>query len=367
MRKSASALAFHSSFSVFAIAVATTGAVAASAAAGCTQAPDPESPIATQADLLQGDVALDGADLPDHVLSLTFDDGPGPKTLALAEYLKNEKIQATFFVIGQVAEGKADVLRKLKAMGHLVANHTYTHTPIIQSQDPRTELLRTDALIAPFVTDNMFLFRAPQGKWNAQVATVLNQGGLGRYVGHIHWRAGGTFSAQTSMDWNCWGQGSSIPECGRGYLNEIGAAGRGVVLMHDVHERTYDLVRWAVPRLKARGFAFARLDADPAIAAGLRKSGGKPSAKLPLAAAPTPPRTTLSSTPFDLAFLAYRGELTEEGIPGAGSLCDALHGTAVTAPVLADAAAYSGRLTLPEARDGSYLNALELQLNAICN
>jgi peptidoglycan/xylan/chitin deacetylase (PgdA/CDA1 family) len=316
---------------------------------------------------LQPNVALDGSDLADHVLSLTFDDGPGVNTLALAEYLYQEKIQATFFVIGNTAKGHENVLAKLRDLGHLVGNHTYTHAPIIQSADPVGEVLQTDAVIAPYVTSNMFLFRAPQGKWNANTAQRLQAAGLNRYVGHIHWTAGGNFSARTSMDWNCWGQNESVVECGRGYLNEINSVKRGVVLMHDVHERTFDLVRWMVPRLRARGFSFARLDASPAISSALRLVNGRPSTGLVSNTVRPPVKTILSLSPFDLAFYAYRGNLIDEGIPSALGFCDALANGAIDASVVADAAAYSGHLVPAEATSGAYLNALDLQIKSLCN
>jgi peptidoglycan/xylan/chitin deacetylase (PgdA/CDA1 family) len=38
--------------------------------------------------------------LPKGLISLTYDDGPGPGTVDLAKYLHSEKICATFFVVG---------------------------------------------------------------------------------------------------------------------------------------------------------------------------------------------------------------------------------------------------------------------------
>ncbi len=345
-----------------AVAALTMGA----ATVGCGSASaTPEARESESA--LQGDAALDGSDLPDHVLSLTFDDGPGTNTVALAEYLRGQGIHATFFVIGSTAVGKEDVLAKLTSMGHLVANHTFTHPVITESSDPVSEVGKTDAVIAPFVTDNMFFFRAPQGIWDSDVEAKLNRAGLGRYVGHVHWTAGGTFSNRTSMDWNCWQTGTSIEACGRGYINEITKVGRGAILMHDVHDTTYDLVRWLVPRLRARGFAFARLDASRAIASASRNAGGRPSAVAPTAPRPTPPRAAFEATPFDLSFLAFRGELKGEGIPTGGSLCEAVSTRSVDAAIVADAALYSGHISPADAADGSYLNALEMQLEHLCD
>jgi peptidoglycan/xylan/chitin deacetylase (PgdA/CDA1 family) len=51
---------------------------------------------------------LKGLSLPEKTLCLTFDDGPGetegddpgPKTVQLAEYLTEQNISATFFMVG---------------------------------------------------------------------------------------------------------------------------------------------------------------------------------------------------------------------------------------------------------------------------
>jgi peptidoglycan/xylan/chitin deacetylase (PgdA/CDA1 family) len=54
---------------------------------------------------------LSGNDLPDKTVCLTFDDGPGetkeqdgpgPRTLELAQFLDSRAITATFFVLGDL-------------------------------------------------------------------------------------------------------------------------------------------------------------------------------------------------------------------------------------------------------------------------
>src|SRR3954470_18425756 len=55
---------------------------------------------------------------------LTFDDGPHPEyTPHLLDRLKEAGVCATFFVIGRVAERYPDVVRRIAAEGHVVANH----------------------------------------------------------------------------------------------------------------------------------------------------------------------------------------------------------------------------------------------------
>jgi peptidoglycan/xylan/chitin deacetylase (PgdA/CDA1 family) len=59
---------------------------------------------------------------------LTFDDGPSPEvTPFILKTLKEEKIKATFFLIGQQIEKHQDLFDKIITDGHVVANHSYSH------------------------------------------------------------------------------------------------------------------------------------------------------------------------------------------------------------------------------------------------
>jgi peptidoglycan/xylan/chitin deacetylase (PgdA/CDA1 family) len=70
---------------------------------------------------------ITGADLPDGQLVLTYDDGPGPNSLSVAEYLSDQGIEATFFVVGESFEKLPDVPGRVRALGHRLGNHTWTH------------------------------------------------------------------------------------------------------------------------------------------------------------------------------------------------------------------------------------------------
>jgi peptidoglycan/xylan/chitin deacetylase (PgdA/CDA1 family) len=220
---------------------------------------------------------LYGTGMADGTLTLTFDDGPGPRTGELSKYLKEEGIQATFFIQGSAAAAYPETLKQLHADGHRIANHTYTHPRMTTSTDPVSEVRRTDELIKKYVPDSVFLFRAPYGDWNGKVATVLNSAGLTKYVGSIFWDIGGVRTEgtdkrlSTAADWACWAFNDSVEKCADGYMNEIRDYGRGIVLMHDVHSRTIDMVKNMVPRLKNEGFRFVRLETVPSVATALAR------------------------------------------------------------------------------------------------
>src|SRR5579863_8843095 len=61
-------------------------------------------------------------------LALTFDDGPNPAwTPKLLDILALHDVRATFFQLGGFAQAEPDLVRRIAAAGHLIANHTWSH------------------------------------------------------------------------------------------------------------------------------------------------------------------------------------------------------------------------------------------------
>ena len=59
---------------------------------------------------------------------LTFDDGPSDRvTPKILDVLKEENVNATFFIIGQQAQTRKYLLQREIDEGHTVAVHSYTH------------------------------------------------------------------------------------------------------------------------------------------------------------------------------------------------------------------------------------------------
>ncbi|HEV3009043.1 MAG TPA: polysaccharide deacetylase family protein [Burkholderiales bacterium] len=87
-------------------------------------------------------------------VTLTFDNGPEPGvTQHVLEVLKQEKILATFFVLGEKLADPARrrLAERARAEGHWIGNHTMTHrTPLGRLQDAavaQREILETEQLI----------------------------------------------------------------------------------------------------------------------------------------------------------------------------------------------------------------------------
>ena len=59
---------------------------------------------------------------------LTFDDGPSKDvTPLILDILKEEKITATFFVLGTKVEENPEILKRIYEEGHYIGNHGYSH------------------------------------------------------------------------------------------------------------------------------------------------------------------------------------------------------------------------------------------------
>lgn len=122
-------------------------------------------------------------------VALTFDDGPSPRnTPPLLDMLRGKGIRATFFVVGKRVDHYRDILRRIAAEGHEVGNHTYQHLPLIFMPRGmvRSELERTNNIIAGEIGSAPKLFRPPMGWFNDSVLGVAGEVGLRPVIGSIH-------------------------------------------------------------------------------------------------------------------------------------------------------------------------------------
>lgn len=109
---------------------------------------------------------------------ITFDDGPSKVTPAILDALKKENVKATFFVIGRTSANDLATLKRIKAEGHTIGIHSYSHKykEIYHSVDDYLEdFSEIEAWIAALTGEHPVVFRFPGGS-NNQTAkkSVLN-------------------------------------------------------------------------------------------------------------------------------------------------------------------------------------------------
>ena len=211
--------------------------------------------------------------VPKRTLALTFDDGPGPNTPELARFLRDLRVPATFFMVGRHVEKRPEAARSVRAMGHQIGNHSYSHEDLsaLAASPERIvdQVLRAHGLLQGLQARGPLLFRAPYGRWPPGAAEVLNaRPELRRYAGPVGWDL-------EFADYEIGGprglvEGNptyTLEECRERCLEGMVARGRGIVVLHDWaadagdlgerlrrNNRTLELVRWLVPRLG--GFRF---------------------------------------------------------------------------------------------------------------
>jgi cellulose synthase/poly-beta-1,6-N-acetylglucosamine synthase-like glycosyltransferase/peptidoglycan/xylan/chitin deacetylase (PgdA/CDA1 family) len=100
-------------------------------------------------------------------IALSFDDGPDPKwTPKILDVLKQKNVPGVFFVIGNMANQRPDILKREYAEGHEIGNHTFTHPKFddnITHTEIRWQLNLTERLIESTLGAKSILFRPPYG------------------------------------------------------------------------------------------------------------------------------------------------------------------------------------------------------------
>jgi len=99
--------------------------------------------------------------------ALTFDDGPcDDATPRILDTLAELSARATFFVIGVNAKRFPKVVRRIYDEGHIVANHSYTHSHFGIMRAGwywERQIRQTDALLQDIIGVKPVFFRPPMG------------------------------------------------------------------------------------------------------------------------------------------------------------------------------------------------------------
>lgn len=178
----------------------------------------------------------------ENVISLTFDCAWGAEDMDnILTTLKNENVKATFFVLGEWAEKYPDVIKKIVADGHDIANHSDTHPHItnLSEDEIKKEITNANKKIEEISGTKNILFRAPYGEYNDTVIKAATD--LGYYT--IQWNV-------DSLDWKNPGQEAIINRV----VNKITPG--SIILMHNGTQDTAKALPTLISKLKAEGYQF---------------------------------------------------------------------------------------------------------------
>lgn len=194
-------------------------------------------------------------------VALTFDmGGRVGDALAIMSWLVDHDVHATVFMTGAMADNPNTdagrlVLAIVQAHPDLftLGNHSYTHRDFrnLTAGEIRDELLRTEAAIAPYCSQDLHpFFRPPNGGYNA---AVLDAVGAAGYRDTVTWDV-------DTIDWRPIVNDPPGPTADQIVAKVLGnARGGSIVLMHLGGYETYEALPAIVEGLRARGFQLANL------------------------------------------------------------------------------------------------------------
>jgi peptidoglycan/xylan/chitin deacetylase (PgdA/CDA1 family) len=182
-----------------------------------------------------------------HVVALTFDDGPWPDTPAFLSLLEHAHVPATFFMIGRQVAGHGGLLRRMLADGDAIGDHTWSHA-LVAGGGPyaASQIGATATAIQRASGFQPCLFRAPYGAVGPGLIATAR--GLGF----------------TTIQWDVDPRDWSLPGTGAIEARVLGSVRNGsIVLMHDgggPRGQTLAALPAIIGTLKARGYRFATVD-----------------------------------------------------------------------------------------------------------
>ncbi|GAB6085761.1 polysaccharide deacetylase family protein [Alkaliphilus crotonatoxidans] len=191
------------------------------------------------------------------VAYLTFDDGPSPRvTPRILDTLKEYNIQATFFVIGNLAEAQPELLRRIQEEGHLICNHTYTHDYKKVYADPQSfldELRQADETLSSILVDGYQsnIIRFPGGSFGES---------------RKPFREAATAAGYNIIDWNVVNGDAEAQKVSPQRLLQrvketLQNKKQAVILMHDANAKktTADALPAIIEYLQDQGYVFKTL------------------------------------------------------------------------------------------------------------
>ncbi|WP_419869586.1 polysaccharide deacetylase family protein [Chryseobacterium sp. CT-SW4] len=161
-------------------------------------------------------------------VALTFDDGPTEFTPLFLDLLKKHQIKATFFCIGKQIEQYPETFRRIIEEGHVIGNHTYSHSTSIGFASTRQvmeEIKKTDDIILKEGNISTSLYRPPFGVTNPNIARAVKS------------------TRKKSIGWNIRSLDTIINDEKKIYKRVIkGLKPGGIILFHDISNKTYHVL-----------------------------------------------------------------------------------------------------------------------------
>ncbi len=209
-------------------------------------------------DMSKGYYAVNADVAPGEII-LTFDDGPSEKyTKLILKTLKQMNAKAIFFHLGKNVNANPDLVKAVAADGHSIGGHSMSHRclankTICAKNNGGKALTYSQAVAEISGSMNAIrnaigwvhpFFRFPYGEYDKSLTDYLTSQGIGNF----YWRI-------DSNDWKSQTPSNLVSRT----MAQVKSAGRGIILFHDIHQRTTEALPEILNRLYTGGYKIVLL------------------------------------------------------------------------------------------------------------
>ncbi len=187
----------------------------------------------------------------EKVVYLTFDAGyENGNVEKILDAMKAEDVTGTFFVLGNLIEKNGDLIKRMNAEGHTVANHTFSHknmTKVGSYEDFCAELQRLEIAYKSLTGEDMpKYYRPPEGTFDETTMKYANDAGYKT----IFW-------SFAYADWD--NDKQMDPDRAKAKIMENIHNG-AVILLHPTSATNAEIMGDVIRELKAAGYRFGSMD-----------------------------------------------------------------------------------------------------------
>lgn len=199
--------------------------------------------------------SIDDLKLAKGEVVLTFDDGPIRRhTRSILKSLGKHDVKATFFMVGQMADAYPTLVREVANQGHTIGSHTQNHLNLarINTNDARQQIasgrVSLDKALIPLNRKPAPFFRFPYLADTPKLRDSLARQGI-------------VVIDPTIDSKDYWV--SKPSQIRNRIMKALRKRGSGIVLLHDIHARTAQMLPGLLETLDREGYRVVHLVPGP--------------------------------------------------------------------------------------------------------
>lgn len=171
-------------------------------------------------------------------VAITFDDGPAVYTLTLLDWLKENDVKVTFFLVCSRVPSYKEQAKRIVAEGHELGYHAYNHQNCLNlsSAQITADFQRSSQMLMELTGKTFTVWRAPGGSINQRVLDAIQ-------LPHIMW----------SLDTRDW-ESRNADAVYRSMMNNAGDG--KIILLHDIHKTSVEGATRAMKDMLAGDYEF---------------------------------------------------------------------------------------------------------------